>query len=56
MPATTGMKVTERFTRVSDERIDDEMTIEGVDQRKADQAYPAARPVMTRLRPAAFAS
>jgi hypothetical protein len=27
-PTTTGMKVTERFTRVSDERIDYEMTIE----------------------------
>ncbi len=27
-PTTTGMKVTERFTRVSDDRIDYEMTIE----------------------------
>ena len=28
IPTTTGMKVTERFTRVSDEQIDYEMTIE----------------------------
>jgi hypothetical protein len=27
-PTTTGMKITERFTRVSDERIDYEMTVE----------------------------